>query len=340
MTSESGTTKKTSGEEQIISEFFAPLARGWPGAFQLLDDCAAISPAPGQDLIVKTDPVRANVHFFPDDRPQDIAWKALAVNVSDLAAKGARPIAYTLAVSFPEAPDRSWLEAFTDGLSKAQDAFGCILIGGDTDHAAWPLSLAVTGFCEAPTGQMIQRTTPLTGDAIYVSGALGDAALGLMIRSGQLADEATTQTTTDAKQYLLERYLRPQPRLGLRAALRAYATAAMDISDGLGKDLGRMCRASGLGAIVEESKLPLSEAFRAAAPQSAEARRALTSAGDDYEILCAVKPENGCAFEKLAAAAGIPVTPIGTITSESGVQLIDCTGSALDWSGRGYDHFG
>ncbi|MEM6498816.1 MAG: thiamine-phosphate kinase, partial [Pseudomonadota bacterium] len=318
----------------------APLARGWPGAFELRDDCAAISPAPGQDLIVKTDPVRADVHFFSDDQPQDIAWKALAVNVSDLAAKGARPLAYTLAVSFPAAPDPAWLHAFSDGLATAQAAFGCVLIGGDTDHAEGPLSLAVTVFGEVPRGRMIQRATPSARDVIYVSGALGDAAVGLSIRSGQPKSKATTQALTVEEQYLRDRYLRPQPRLGLRAALRAYASAAMDLSDGLGKDLGRMCRASGLGAIVEESKMPLSDAFRAAAPQSADARRTLTSAGDDYEILCTVKPGNSPGFEQLAASAGIPVTPIGTMTAETGVQLIDSGGAALDWSSQGYDHFG
>ncbi len=340
MTSEADTTKPTSGEEQIISDFFAPLARGWPGALQLRDDCAAISPAPGQDLIIKTDPIRADVHFFTDDRPQDIAWKALAVNVSDLAAKGARPLAYTLAVSFPSAPDRDWLRAFTDGLSEAQDAFGCVLIGGDTDHAAGPVSLAITVFGEVPRGRMIQRATPSAGDVIYVSGALGDAALGLKIRSDQPVSATTPQTLTVEEQYLGDRYLRPQPRLGLRAALRAYASAAMDISDGLGKDLGRMCRASELGAIVEERKLPLSDAFRAVAPQSIEARRALASAGDDYEILCTVKPGNSAGFEQLAASAGIPVTPIGTMTAKAGVRLIDSAGAALDWSSQGYDHFG
>ena len=326
----------STGEEHIIAEFFAPLARYWPGALGLRDDCATITPAPGQDIVVKTDPIRAGVHFFADDAPEDIAWKALAVNVSDLASKAARPLAYTLAVSFPKAPDRTWLHSFTKGLSTAQDAFGCVLIGGDTDHADGPISIAVTIFGETPTGGMVQRVTPSSGDAIYVSGTLGDSALGLKIRSGHLRDSISDED----REYLIARYLRPQPRLGLRAALRAYASSAMDISDGLGKDLGRMCRASSLGALVDQSKLPMSAAFRAVAPGAPEDRRPLLSAGDDYEVLCTVKPEHGDAFRALAAAGNIPVTQVGHVTAGGGVRLVDEAGNGHQWARTGYDHFG
>ncbi len=336
MTTENTSLDGSLGEEAIIADYFKPLTRGWPGALGLADDCATITPGPGQDLVIKTDPIRAGVHFFPDDSPHDIAWKALAVNVSDLAAKAARPVAYTLALSFPKQPERAWLRSFADGLDKAQDAFGCVLIGGDTDQADGPLSLAVTVFGEVPTSKMVRRGTPLSGDKVYVSGTLGDAALGLRMRSG--GHSAAGPSGPEA--FLLDRYLRPQPRIGLRAALRAYATAAMDISDGLGKDLGRMCRAAGLGAIVRENRIPLSSAFQAIAPTAAEARRTLISAGDDYEILCTVRPQQSENFVALATACGVPVTHVGEITSGGQVDLIDEAGKPLDWGRAGYDHFG
>ena len=148
------------GEDAIIKTYLRPLAAHWPGAFDLLDDCALISPAPGHELVVKTDPIRAGVHFLPDEGARDIAWKALAVNVSDIAAKAARPVAYTLALSFPKAPSHQWMQDFSEGLRIAQDAFGCSLIGGDTDRADGPLSIAVTLFGEVPVGRMVRRAGP------------------------------------------------------------------------------------------------------------------------------------------------------------------------------------
>ena len=185
--------------------------------------------------------------FCPMTRASDIAWKALAVNVSDIAAKAARPVAYTLALSFPEVPSQQWMEEFSDGLRVAQDAFGCSLIGGDTDRADGPLSIAVTLFGEVPVGRMVRRAGPRSGDALFVSGTLGASALGLRLRLGEEFAGLSQSLRAEA----LDRYLRPQPRLGLRAALRAEASAAMDISDGLAKDLRRMCAASGTGARVD-----------------------------------------------------------------------------------------
>lgn len=323
------------GEEAIIQGYLRPLAETWPGAYDLLDDCAAVRPAPGHELIAKTDPIRAGVHFYADDDPADIAWKALAVNVSDLAAKAARPLAYMLALSFPEAPAKAWLSEFARGLRAAQDAFACALIGGDTDRAAGPLSIAVTVLGEAPVGKMIRRVTPAVGDLVFVSGTLGDAALGLAVRSGtppEGLDDA-------ARRSVLNRYLRPQPRLGLRAALRADASAAMDLSDGLVKDLGRMCRGASLGARIQLLDIPLSAAVEAATASDLTARKRLISAGDDYEILCAVPPQRADHFVALAAAAGERVTPIGAFTRDNAPVLIDESGRNVDWAGAGYDHF-
>ena len=338
MASEAENANQAPDEESIISDFFVPLARDWPGAYGLADDCATIAVAPGHELVIKTDPIRAGVHFFSDDSPADIAWKALAVNVSDLASKAARPVAYTLAISFPEQPSRSWLGDFTAGLSEAQEHFGCGLIGGDTDHATGPMSLAITVLGEVPIGKMVRRVTPSVGDRIFVSGTLGDAALGLRIRAN-MVDGKKPEQMTDHESLLVDRYLRPKPYLELRSALRAYATAAMDLSDGLGKDLGRMCRASGTGAAVYEPDIPLSDAFMAVAPESLEERRSLISSGDDYEVLCTVSADNVDNFVALAASGGVVVTEIGIVRTEPGVTIIDKAGEAQDWAGRGYDHF-
>ncbi len=322
-------------EEDIIQNYLRPLADAWPGAYHLRDDCAALTPAPGQDIIVKTDPVRAGLHFFADDDPADIAWKALAVNVSDLAAKAARPLAYTLALSFPEAPARLWLQAFAAGLAEAQHAFGCVLIGGDTDRADGPLSVAVTIFGETPRGQMLQRGTVQPADRVFVSGTLGDSALGLQLR---MQPESARQTAAHADS-VLARYLRPQPRLGLRSALRGFARAAMDISDGLPKDLGRMCRLSGLGASIHSGALPLSAAMQSVAAADVERAISLAAGSDDYEILCAVPPENCGQFIAAADAGGVSVTEIGAFSSQPEMQLLDASGAPLDWGGNGFDHF-
>lgn len=327
------------GEEQIIVSAFAPLAAGWPGAFNLQDDCASIIPAPGHELIVKTDPLRAGVHFFADDAPEDIAWKALAVNVSDLAAKAARPLAYLLAASFPERPEPDWLRRFSTGLAVAQLTFGMTLIGGDTDRAAGPLSFAVTVFGETPVGRMVRRGAGQPGDLLYVSGTLGDAALGLDVRAGKVGP-ASGVTDAVHNEHLLRRYLRPQPRLGLKSALRNFARAAMDVSDGLGKDLGRMCRASECGAEVEIAELPVSPAFAAARVAADDSLLLqLAGSGDDYEILAAVSAENAGNFEAAARAGNVEVRRIGHLRPGNEVRFVAPGGSRVTIPSLGYDHF-
>jgi thiamine-monophosphate kinase len=331
-------TNTPPGEERLITDYFAPLARDWPGAFGLRDDCASVEPAPGQEIVIKTDPVRAGVHFFPDDAPADIAWKALAVNISDLAAKSARPLGYLLAVSFPEKPTDVWLRAFAEGLREAQDAFGCTLIGGDTDRADGPMTLAVTVLGECPVGGMVRRDTARSGDVLYVSGTLGDAALGLAIHGG--AEEVAGWNLSDAELRLLRRrYLRPEPRLGLKAALRNFARASMDLSDGLAKDLGRMCRASGCGADVDTALLPRSAAMQSVLSLHPKAVECMISAGDDYEILAAVAPENMEAFERSAKAGAIPVRRIGHLHTRGDVRFFGPDGQPMLLRHTGYDHF-
>lgn len=326
------------GEEMLIAEYFAPLADAWPGAFGLRDDCASLSPAPGHEIVIKTDPVRAGVHFFPHDPPADIAWKALAVNISDLAAKGARPLAYLLAVSFPEKPQHPWISQFAAGLAAAQDAFGCTLIGGDTDRAEGAMTLAVTVLGECPVGRMVRRDTARPGDVLYVSGTLGDAALGLALHSGAPGASAWPVAEGD-RQALAQRYLQPEPRLGLRAALRNFARAAMDLSDGLAKDLDRMCRASGCGADVAINDLPRSPAMDVLLDLDTEARQMMVGAGDDYEILAAVAPENTDAFELAARSGGVQVRRIGQLNNSRDVRFLAPGGEPLELRQRGYDHF-
>ncbi len=330
-----------SAEERFIAEYFERLSAGLPGAFRLKDDCAELVPAPGHAFIVKTDPIVEGLHFLPDDDPADIAFKALAVNVSDLAAKAARPFAYLLAIGLPERPDAAWMARFTAGLAEAQAQFGVTLAGGDTDRVSGPASIAVTVFGECPVGRMVPRGGAAPGDRVYVTGSLGGAALGLALRL-ETAGSADWPVPGAARDAALARYLRPNPRIGLRAALRAYARAAMDISDGLVKDLDRMCRlapAGGAGAVIQFKDLPLFAGVDAVLAADKNAAMQLVTAGDDYEILAAVPPENAAAFEVLAAKGGAPVTCIGEVTQDADVRVLDAAGMPIEFATRGFDHF-
>jgi thiamine-monophosphate kinase len=324
-------------EIAIIQRYLAPLAAGFAGAFGLTDDCASVAPPPGFDLVVKTDPIREGVHFLPADPPEALAWKALAVNISDLAAKGAKPFVYTMALCMPEPPTEAWLSRFTKGLGDAQATFGCHLIGGDTDRAPGPLSIAITALGLVPAGQMVRRGAARAGDVIYVSGTLGDAALGLSIASRD-ASVASWSLDDDARAFLADRYRRPQPRTGLSAALLAHASAAMDLSDGLHLDLSRMMTAASVGATIDLARLPLSEAARAAIAAQPSLRVRTWSGGDDYEILCTVSPDRGAAFEADAARAGIAVTAIGRVTTD---RRLSFPGFEQDIAARpaGWQHF-
>ncbi|MEZ5842538.1 MAG: thiamine-phosphate kinase [Hyphomicrobiaceae bacterium] len=331
------------GEAGIVA-LLRPLAAAFSGALGLCDDCAELAPAPGQDLVLKCDPVREGLHFLSDDDPADIAWKALAANVSDLAAKSARPVAYLLALSFPEHPARDWLERFAAGLASAQEAFGITLAGGDTDRAPGPLSITVTVIGEVPAGRMVRRAAAERGDVLFVSGTLGDAALGLKLRrDGGLAASAVLDESEAV--YLIGRYLRPVPRLGLKAALRNHARAAMDVSDGLAKDLGRMLTASAgsagrrMGATVRAADVPLSDPFRRARAAGLASLEDAVAHGDDYEVLAAVPAAAAADFAASAAAGGVPVTAIGAIEDREGLRIVDTAGFEVALSRRGWDHF-
>lgn len=338
------TSDRVRGEEELIREFLAPLVGGAAGALGLSDDCALFEPLPGRDLVLKTDPVIGGVHFFLDDDPADIAWKALAVNVSDLAAKGARPEAFLMTLAFPQAPARDWMRRFAEGVGVAQAGLKCPLLGGDTDHVpGGRLSIGITVIGSVAHGCMVRRGGARPGDRLFVSGTIGEASIGLRLRKAVAGVEpAPDWVLSEAERAaFLTRYLRPQPRLGLAPVLREFARAAMDLSDGLVKDAVRMCRASGVDAMIEGGRVPLSGAAGRLAGEGAVKLEALITAGDDYEILAAVAPENCRGFEAGANSAEIAVREIGVCSAGTGlVQVLGPSGEFLTLAQTGWDHFG
>lgn len=323
-------------ETDLIQTYLAPLAAGYPGALGLKDDVALLSVEPGTEIAVTTDPVIAGVHFFAADAPQDIAWKALACNISDLAAKGAEPFAYTMALAFPQAPERAWMAGFAEGLRAAQSAFGCQLAGGDTDRTGGPLSISITAFGKVPAGQAVRRCTARLSDHLFVSGTLGDSALGLDMRRDPGALGVLSQ---DERAHLVARYLRPRPRLELGGLLRAFASAALDISDGLVKDAARLAAPAGARAVLEAAALPLSPAARAALAHDPARLSRVLEGGDDYEILFAVPANQAAAMAVQAATLAVSVTRIGTLESGVGVRVLDAAGKIITAGAGGYDHF-
>ncbi len=325
-------------EAELIGVYLAPLAAGLAGSFQLQDDCARIEPVPGFDFVVTTDAVAEGTHYFPDDAPAGIAWKALAVNASDLAAKGARPHSYQMALSFPEAPSHAYMSAFASGLAAAQETFGMLLSGGDTDRRPGPCSITITALGLVPAGRMVTRMGARAGDRLFVSGTLGDSALGLKLRRGD-ADAAGWPLTEPARAALVERYLRPAPRLDLIEALLTWSSAAMDISDGLGKDLGRLCAASETGATVWFDRLPLSPAARVVVDADAAQVEQVLAGGGDYEILFAVPPDRTGEVLAWAQRSGVAVTEIGEFKADRGVGIVGRDGVENLLAPGGWDHF-
>ena len=327
-----------SGEADIIQRVLAPLAAGYAGAFGLTDDAAVMAPPGGYELVATMDAVAEGVHFFGGDKAGDIGWKALAVNVSDLVAKGATPHVYLMSLAFPREPARDWLGGFAAGLGEAQTAFGITLIGGDTDRRPGPVSVTISAFGIVPVGAMVRRGAARVGDRVFVSGTLGDAALGLKLRGG--ASEAAAWGLSEAERsHLVGRYLRPQPRVALAGVLRAHAHASMDISDGLLKDLGRMCAASGVGAVIELGALPVSQAAAAVVARAPGEMAAIVGGGDDYEVLAAMSAREAGGYVAAARAAGVAVREIGRIVAGAGVALVGRDGTPVEFERDGWDHF-
>jgi thiamine-monophosphate kinase len=321
-------------EFDLIAALFAPLTG--EGALGLLDDAATLAPTPGHDLVLTKDMLVEGVHFFPDDPPEAIAHKALAVNLSDLAAKGARPRGFLLGLGRGARQNDAWLRRFAEGLGEASRHFACPLLGGDTVRAGQGV-FSITAFGEVPAGRMVRRQGGEAGDLLFVTGTIGDAALGLKLRLEPAAPWARALPEA-ARTFLLDRYLRPQPRLGLAPALLACASAAMDVSDGLVGDCDKL--AARLGRIVDVAAVPLSPAARAAiALEPALMETALTG-GDDYEILCAVPPERKEEFSFMALQRGIFLTKIGVLLpADSGTLWWSADGTPHLFETRSYRHF-
>ena len=321
-------------EDDLIARFFAPVAG--QGSLGLTDDAALVAIAAEEELVVTADALAAGVHFFRDDAPQSIARKALRVNLSDLAAKGATPAGFLLSLALPKDWREDWLRAFADALSEDARNFACPLLGGDTIRAPDALFLSITALGTVPRGKMVRRTGARPGDRIYVSGTIGDAAAGLMLRKRPW----DKPLDAGARDFLIDRYLHPQPRLALAPILRAHASAAMDVSDGLVGDLEKMLRVSGGSARIEISRVPFSEAARSALAADADLHERLLTGGDDYEILCAVPPDASGAFETAAREAGVDVTAIGVVEAGPGAPcFLDEKGTKKDFAKGSFSHF-
>jgi thiamine-monophosphate kinase len=325
-----------SAEDRLIARYFRPLA-AHPAALGLIDDAAVLTPPPGCDLVLTTDGVIAGVHFFPDDPPETIGRKALRMNLSDLAGKGARPVGFLMSVALSKDNDEAWLAAFTAGLAEDVRDYQCPLMGGDTDRTPGPTSVSITAFGVVPHGTMVLRSTAKVGDRVVVTGTIGDAALGLKLR-GDAALGDRWGLSEPLRAHLRQRYLLPQPRNALADAIRAEATAAMDVSDGLVGDLAKLCRASAVAAEVDVKRVPLSDAAGAAvAAEPAMLETALTG-GDDYEIVLALAPAKLAGFQRAARAAGVAAIDIGRIVDGQGVRFLH-NGEALAFAQPSFSHF-
>ena len=297
-------------EDDLIARYFAPLAG--EGAFGLRDDAAQLTPPPGYDLVITKDMLVSGGHFFPDDPPFEIARKLMRVNLSDLAAKGARPWGFLLGLALPQGFSEAWLAGFVGGLAQDARAFDFPLLGGDTVKG--PLTLSLTALGLGPSNGMVRRYGAKAGDRLYVTGTIGDAALGLKIRLDQTEDQGwIAALSTQQRDDLKGRYLVPQPRNRLGAAMLAYAHAGMDISDGFIGDLRKMMRVSGTRARVSLAQIPFSEAVRAAVGSAPHLLHVALTGGDDYELLASVPAQNAASFEADALKAGVRLTLIGTV---------------------------
>ena len=297
-----------------IARHFRPLAG--PGSLGLTDDAAVFAPPPGRELVMTADTMVETVHFLPNTAPGLVARKLLRVNLSDLAAMGATPLGYLLATSVPRAFDDDWYAGFAAGLALDQAEFAITLLGGDTTQTPGPLSLTLTAVGHVAPGAAILRSGARPGDSLWVTGTIGDGALGLHAARGELADPDG---------WLRGRYDLPTPRLGL--PLAGWAHAAADVSDGLFQDLGHICRASGVAAVVEASRIPLSQQAAAAGEQW---RETAWIGGDDYELLLAARNE---------PPAGLAVTRIGRFEAGEGVTVMGEAGAPLALGSRGWSHF-
>jgi thiamine-monophosphate kinase len=325
-----------SPEERLIARYFRPLAKH-AGALELADDAAVLTPPPGCDLVLTTDGVIAGVHFFADDPPDTIGRKALRMNLSDLAGKGAKPLGFLLSAALPAGVEEPWLADFAAGIGADAEHYQCPLLGGDTDRTPGVVSISVAAFGAVPQGKMVRRSTAKAGDHIMVTGTIGDSALGVLLRrDAALANR--WRLAAPVREHLLQRYLLPQPRNALADAVLRHASAAMDVSDGLAGDLAKLCRASAVAAEIDVPHVPLSDAARAAVEADPALIETVLTGGDDYEVLMTLPSERLAAFRSAAAEGGVAVSEIGRVVAGKGARFMR-DGKVLQFARPSYSHF-
>jgi len=324
-----------SGEFDTIARYFAPLASD-AGALGLTDDAALLTPPAGRQLVLTADAMIAGVHFFEDDPPDSIARKLIRVNLSDLAAMGARPLAFLLTCAWRTSTDERWIEAFAQGLGRDCADFGFKLLGGDMTAGPGPINLSLTAIGTAAPGKSLTRGGAKPGDLVLVSGSIGDGALGLMALTGKLP-----HLSSEDLAFLTERFHLPRPRLALGAGLaeEGLASACLDVSDGLVADLGHICVTSRVAARIEAAALPLSRAAQEAVAADPDLYPQLMTGGDDYELAFTARPEALGAIRALAERVETPVAVIGRIEAGEGVTVLDRDGEMLPLKRRGWTHF-
>ena len=326
-----------SAEDCLIATYFRPLATH-PGAFDLTDDAATIAPPPGCDLVLTTDGVISGVHFFLEDPADAVARKALRINLSDLAAKGAAPLGFLLSVGLPAGLPADWLKSFARGLREDAEQYGCPLLGGDTDRSPGAVTVHIAALGTVPHGAMVRRKGARPGDIVVATGTVGDAALGLVLRRDGAA-AGRWKLDAAMRDHLLGRYLLPQPRTAVAETLRRHASAAMDVSDGLVGDLAKLCRVSGVAADIAVEDVPLSSAARQAVAAEPALIETILTGGDDFEIIATVGPDKFEALRGEAAAEGVAVTRIGTVSAGQGAHFHEPDGRILAFRRPSYSHF-
>ena len=328
--------KPMSAEDRLIARYFRPIAKH-PGALRLTDDAAILTPPKGAEVVLTVDAIVGGVHFFESDPPDMVARKALRVNLSDLAAKGAKPAGFLLTLALPKWAGEDWVKAFARGLGADAKRYACPLLGGDSVRTPGPVTISITAFGTLPEGTMVSRSGAKPGDHIFVTGTIGDAALGLALRQG-----GVSQSTMFARHHdhLEKRYLLPQPRNALGEALRCHAGAAMDVSDGLVGDLAKLCAASGISGEVEIARVPLSSAAGEVVKCTPHLIETVLTGGDDYEIVCTVPPRRLKTFLAAAAGAGVPVTEIGVVAKgRAGARFVGPDGKPCAFKRASFSHF-
>lgn len=331
-------------EEALISRLFVPVAG--EGSLALLDDVALLPSPTGSELVLTVDTVVADVHFFRTDPPEYVARKALRVNLSDIAAKGAEPLGFLLSLSLPVDTSLSWVTAFSKGLGDDARAYACPLLGGDTVRTPGPLTVSITVMGRVPAGAMVRRTGAKAGDILAVTGTIGDSVLGLQLQLDKNNNSHAAQTrywlaklTPEERSYLTQRYLLPEPRNAIAEILREYATGAMDVSDGLIGDARKFLHVSGVSGRIDLEKVPLSNAASAAIAACPELLTRAVTGGDDYEVLCSVPADRFDEFQRQCKNVNVDLTSIGVVSAGSSPLIARFNGADYPIENASFSHF-